>query len=441
MAERTTSHSFSGLQMLIDLADAATGAVRGFVPRARTGAWTNLQRCHAQGRQVYGVIVGRRANGMQIKIDGFDAELVADDIDIFAGAHKRAFVVVRVHEINDSAGRVLVGPAAPPSFTENEIAALEKTPVSGQVVSTTSDGAYVDLEPGAIGFLRRRGDEVFEPGQSVTVRIATLNRRAGRVDLERASMGDARLHAPLKRDFRVGQIVPLRVTAVNDAGVNVAYGEGGAHETILKLDAFDTPSELRPGTVIESLVTNVSAGKPAFSPVALRQRLEREARRVFGGKEPIGVILDETRRDRAEWLGSLQPGEPNADAAGKQPSPPVSKSMIDEKTVAAFRARAPELDDAKLALETAAIARVLYDSGEADAARKLYFECLLDPWAETKSETDPEALAAALLTLAEMEADSGRATLAAWDATAAFKVMGEMAVDDERENTGRLAAG
>ncbi len=210
----------------------------------------------------------------------------------------------------------------------------EGTEVEGQVKNITEFGLFIGLEDDLDGMIHlsdldwnRSGDEVlqeYKKGDTVRAVILDVD-----VEKERIGLGIKQLSedpfasvAGMKR----GEIVTCTVTAVQEPGLEVTFGDseypGYIRRGDLARDRGDQrPDRFAPGDKVDAMVTNMdrSSRRVALSIKALEIQEEKQAVEQYGSTDAgaslgdiLGAAMDKARGDAAPEGGDAETSESDA---------------------------------------------------------------------------------------------------------------------------------
>ncbi|MBI1181001.1 MAG: 30S ribosomal protein S1, partial [Alphaproteobacteria bacterium] len=192
--------------------------------------------------------------------------------------------------------------------------------VEGQVKNITEFGLFIGLDNDLDGMIhlsdldwRRSGDEAikeYKKGDTVRAVVLDVDTEKERIGLGVKQLGGDPF-ATASSGIRKGSVVTCTITAVNDNGLEVSFGESEFPGFIRRSDLARDRGDQRPdrfaaGDKVDALVTNVdkSARRITLSIKALEIEEEKQAVAQYGSADAgaslgdiLGAAMDKARRE------------------------------------------------------------------------------------------------------------------------------------------------
>lgn len=235
------------------------------------------------------------------------------------------------------------------------------TKVEGVVKNITEFGLFVGLEGDVDGMIHlsdldwsRSGEQAiagYNKGDTIKAVILDID-----VDKERISLGVKQLTAdPFDSvaEAKKGDVVTCTVTAVQEAGIEVTFGDSNFPGFIRRNDLARERSDQRPdrfavGDKVDAKVTNVerSSRKVSLSVKALEIQEEKQAVAQYGSTDAgasLGDILGAAMDKAREATEASAPSEPEVKEPAAEPEAVAEPEA--EEPEAVVEAVTPEAED------------------------------------------------------------------------------------------------
>ena len=263
-----------------------------------------------KGGKVMGIVKSITSFGAFIDLGGVEGLMHISDMSWGKINHPSELfqvgqeVEVVVLDFNENEEKISLGykQLTPDPWLSVEQKYQPGTKITGQVVSLTDFGAFIELEKGVEGLIHISDltwskkmvhpKKVLSVGQQVTVQVLEINPENRRISLglKQASPHPLELFA---RKFNSGARIKGKITSLTDFGAFVQVDkdiEGLVHISDISWEKIKHPSEkLKVGQEVEVILLNIDLEKQKVS-LGIKQ-LEGDIWKDFFSRQKVGDVL------------------------------------------------------------------------------------------------------------------------------------------------------